>query len=74
MSRARHIAYGFEAGVVDGHNVVAWSAHKTAAAARAAAARYSRRCQASGPQTGGAGTWSGFWRAAGGAWQEWCAQ
>ena len=59
---------GFEAGVYqqgfEGELLV-WSEHRTEAAARAAAKKYARGQQKSGPRTGGSLSWSGGYRAKG---------
>lgn len=57
----------YQAGVVDGHKIVVWSAHKTKEAAQRAAKKYTKSRQ---PLVGGVGSWSGFWRAIDGEWQE----
>jgi hypothetical protein len=62
--------FQFDAGVVDGHEMRAWSQHRTEEAAKRAARKYARDSQKYGPHAGGAGQWSSFWRRKCGPWHE----
>lgn len=52
----------YQAGILSGHEIIVRSWHSTRELAVRAAEKYARERMRNGPQTGGAGAWSGYWR------------